>query len=652
MTRGGRTSSVPRRPVDLTSNLSVAEKNDLTTLITAITEKLHNDISVIFDSPPVTPTLGDFSDIENVDIGHHHWLALSLQTDGKENVDPRHSNLSKNIPKPVPTDKITDQSPGSEGSEAITPQLRELKKEALIFYRKWQSIFLQRLRDISVTEPNGSQPNMRGRGRGRGSARGARGGRVARGGRGEGRGGLTLATGPPKTPSTHIDRELSRRFPPIPTSLWTLPLEKRKLLLHVSLLIVISLQEYLAYARMTLLNLTSSLNLPLKVLHEEEKRIAQGLSQLAVDSVIEQASQQSQDEIKPVLKSKARIAAMTGPFRLGTQLIAVGIGTAHGGHGLRLPTAAGLLGPMADNGPSTGSMLGIYSARPTSKMIESFSREIQDFGLMPLRCESQGDYMDATAIPSTARRLRLVIAINGWVTDKDNLTGSWKILGDNAEVYILRWEMNVLSNIGTALETVIRSSAWTAAKQAISSRTIFKNLIEATWPMELMKVSKIIDNPWSMGMVRAEKAGAVLADAIMRSKIQGDRPVSLVGFSLAARAIYVCLMILAERRQFGLIDSVVLMGTPAPSESRVWLTMKSVVSGRLVNVYSESDYLLGFLYRTSNIHFGLAGLQKIQGADGVENHNVSNLANGHLRYSLLVGKILKDIHWEDLDLNA
>ncbi|KAL4723328.1 hypothetical protein ACLX1H_009818 [Fusarium chlamydosporum] len=677
MTRGGRASTVPRRPVDLTSNLSVAEKNDLTTLITAITEKLHNDISVIFDSPPVTPTLGDLNDISQVDIGHHHWLALSLQTNGKENVDPKHSTLGKSIPKVTPKENNTAQSEDKENSEAITPQLRELKKEALIFFRKWQSILLQRLRDISVAEYNGSQSNMRGRGRG--NARGARGGRVARGGRGGGRGGLTLATGkfagyfmvssdlsgdslhmsqylrepgPPKTPSTHVDRELSRRFPPIPTSLWTLPLDKRKLLLHISLLIVISLQEYTAYSRMTLLNLTSSLNLPLKILHEEEKRIAQGFSQLAVDSAVEQAVQQNSDENKPVLKSKARIAAMTGPFRLGTQLIAVGIGTAHGGHGLRLPTAAGLLGPMADNGPSTGSMLGIYMARPTSKMIESFSREIQDFGLMPLRGEFQGDYVDATAIPSTSRRLRLVIAMNGWVTDKDNLTGSWKILGDNAEVYILRWEMNALANIGTALETVVKSSAWTAAKQAISSRTIFRNLIEATWPMELMKVSKIIDNPWSMGMVRAEKAGAVLADAVMRSKIQGDRPVSLIGYSLAARAIYVCLMILAERRQFGLIDSVVLVGTPAPSESRVWLTMKSVVSGRLVNVYSESDYLLGFLYRTSNIHFGLAGLQRIQGADGVENHNVSNLVNGHLRYSTLVGKILKDIHWEDLDLNA
>ncbi|KAF4961898.1 hypothetical protein FSARC_9974 [Fusarium sarcochroum] len=645
MGRGGRGSPAPRRPVDLTGILSVAERNDLTTLITAITEKLHNDISIIFDSPPVTPTLGDLGD-----IGNHHWLALSLQTNGKENVNPRPSSRGKGASqRPQASAKVT-QSTDKEDSETITPQLRELKKEALIFFRKWQSIFLQRLRDISVTESNGPQANMRGRGRG--NVRGARGGRVARGGRGGGRGGLTLATGPPKVPSSHVDRDLSRRFPPIPTSLWTLPFDKRKLLLHISLLILISLQEYTAYSRLTLLNLASSLNLPLKVLHEEEKRIAQGFGQLAIDAAAEMATEQKQDENKPVLKSKARIAAMTGPFRLGTQLIAVGIGTAHGGHGLRLPTAAGLLGPMADNGPSTGSMLGIYTARPTSKMIESFTREIQDFGLMPTRGELPGDYVDAKAIPPICRRLRLVIAVNGWVTDKEDLTGPWKILGDNGEVYVLRWEMNVLTNIGTALETVVKSSAWAAAKKAISSRTIFKSLIEATWPTELMKVSKIIDNPWSMGMVRAEKAGTVLADAIMRSKIQGDRPVSLIGFSLAARAIYVCLMVLAERRQFGLIDSVVLMGMPAPSESRVWLTLKSVVSGRLINVYSESDYLLGFLYRTSNIHFGVAGLQRIQGADGVENHNVSDLVNGHLRYSTLVGKILKDIHWEDLDLNA
>lgn len=174
--------------------------------------------------------------------------------------------------------------------------------------------------------------------------------------------------------------------------------------------------------------------------------------------------------------------------------------------------------------------------------------------------------------------------------------------------------------------------------------------MEATWPAGLMKISKIIDNPWSLGMVRAEKAGVVLADVLIRSKLQGDRPISLLGYGLGARSIYICLMALAERRQFGIIESVILMGTPAPSESRVWLTLKSVVTGRLINVYSENDYLLGFLYRTSNIHFGVAGLQRIQGADGVENHDVSRLVTEHLRYSTLTGKILKDVGWEDLDV--
>ncbi|KAL6356808.1 hypothetical protein LRP88_10414 [Fusarium phalaenopsidis] len=617
MGRGGRGSPAPRRPVDLTGAISPVERNDLVTLINAITEKLHNDISIIFDSPPVTPVLGD------QDIGHHQLLALSLRNTN-ENANPKLSSQVKRATQvPQSSSKVTESGEKGDAQE-ITPQLRELKKEALLFYRKWQTIAMQRFRDLSVMEANAPQTNVRGRGRG----------------------------SPLKTPSNHIDRDLSRRFPPIPTSLWTLPVEKRKLLLHISLLMVLSLQEYSAYARLLLLNLTSSLNLPLKFLQEEEKRIAQGLSQLAVDVAAEQATEQKQDESKPVGKTKARLASMTGPFRLGAQLIAAGIGTTHGGHGLRLPAAAGLLGPMSDNGIAAGSLFGIYGTRPTSKMIESFSREIQDFGIVPIRGTPQEDYVDAKAIPANSRRLRVIIAVNGWVTEKEDIARPWKYLGDHAEVYVLRWEMSALQSLGGALETVVRSSAWAVAKKAVTSRTIFTSLIEASWPAELMKVSKIIDNPWSIGMVRAEKAGVVLADAIMRSKIQGDRPVSLMGYSLAARAIYVCLMVLAERRQFGIVDSVVLMGTPAPSESRVWLTLKSVVSGRLVNVYSESDYLLGFLYRTSNIHFGVAGLQQIQGADGVENHNVSDLVKGHLRYSTLTGKILKDIGWEDLSMDA
>lgn len=80
-----------------------------------------------------------------------------------------------------------------EEKEAMTPQLRELKKEALTFFRKWQTIVLQRLRDIAVNDQPGAQASSRGRGRGlRGPPRGRGGG--GRGG-GPSRGPLTLATG-------------------------------------------------------------------------------------------------------------------------------------------------------------------------------------------------------------------------------------------------------------------------------------------------------------------------------------------------------------------------------------------------------------------------------------------------------------------------
>jgi hypothetical protein len=78
--------------------------------------------------------------------------------------------------------------------------------------------------------------------------------------------------------------------------------------------------------------------------------------------------------------------------------------------------------------------------------------------------------------------------------------------------------------------------------------------------------------------------------------------------------------------------------------------MRSVVAGRLVNVYSENDYILAFLYRTSAIQYGVAGLQEAQDVKGIENVNVSELVSGHLRYQYLVGSILEKIGFEDIDM--
>jgi pimeloyl-ACP methyl ester carboxylesterase len=156
-----------------------------------------------------------------------------------------------------------------------------------------------------------------------------------------------------------------------------------------------------------------------------------------------------------------------------------------------------------------------------------------------------------------------------------------------------------------------------------------------------------IDNPFAVARNRSEKAGEVLADALI-NKAQGERPVSLIGYSLGSRVIYSCLRSLADRRAFGLIENVVLIGSPVPSTSENWRVMRSVVSGKMYNVYSNNDYILAFLYRATSIQLGVAGLQAIADVEGVSNLDLSKEVSGHLRYPDLIGKILKRAGFEGI----
>ncbi|KAG6138502.1 hypothetical protein E4U12_008176 [Claviceps purpurea] len=582
MGRGSRGSGhqTARLPVDLTGIISSAEKNDLTTLVNAITENMHRDMSNMFDSPPVR-TIREETEQD-------HWLSLPLRRrrgSNKENLSVLEKIRESLHGSSSTTYEKAHRTIEKEENEAMTPQLRELKKEALVYFRKWQGSVLQRLREIIVNE---SVPYTSGsRTRRRGVRGGNRGGRSDRGGRG---GACAAAS---------------------------------------TLAIVYEL---------------------------EESRLAQGLAKAALEVPQEDDRTGQPDEMKASSKKwKLGLGSASGssaPLSLATSLRNVGIGTPQGGLGLTTTAAAGLLGLMAENGFLMGSLFGMNSARPLGKMLESFLREVQDFAFIRLCNSLHYEYTDPRESPVEHRRLRVVVAISGCLLESDDIIKPWRSLNSQAEVYAIRWEIAALMNLGSALETVIKSTAWGRARRDIESRTIFQSLIDSTWPEPLLRISKIIDNPWGVGMVRAEKVGAVLADALIRQKFQGDRPVSLIGFSLAARAIYACLMVLAERRQFGVVDSVMMLGTPAPSESRVWLTLKSVVTGRLINVYCESDYILGFLYRTSNTQFGVAGLQEIQGANGVENHCVKTLPREHLSYPSMMGTILRDIGWEGLDIRA
>jgi hypothetical protein len=269
-------------------------------------------------------------------------------------------------------------------------------------------------------------------------------------------------------------------------------------------------------------------------------------------------------------------------------------------------------------------------------MADKYAREVEDFRFLPLKDEWGAEFRKDD---KDVRRLRVSIGINGWLVSEDEVTKPWRALGDETEAFALRYEMNSLLELGHALEDTVASYAWSVLKIEILKRTVLATLWAALWPIQILKLAAGVDNPFNLAKNRSEKAGRILADALI-NKIQGERPVTLIGYSLGARVIYVCLKTLAERRAFGLVDTVVFIGAPTPSNRDEWQLIRSVVTGKLFNVYSENDYILAFLYRATSIQLGIAGLQAVEDIEGVENLNLTEDVKGHLRYPGLIAQIL------------
>ncbi len=460
-------------------------------------------------------------------------------------------------------------------------------------------------------------------------------------------------------------------YPPMANTLSYLPMEKKKLILHGVLLLLLSLDHYHPYSRSLVLNLASSLHIPIHVLLDDELRLAAALAETIKNvEPAELLQRRAEQQAKCAKKWKPGSGGRSGPVPSGgtglaVPLLTAGIGAIASGLALGTSATAGILGAVAESSYVVATLFGLYIMRPSGKSMEQFAKEVPNFALKHVH-DADTEGIEFGKIGPEHRRLRAVLCIGGWMTE-DDITKPWRALGDSNEAYAFQWDPEALTKMGNALSTVLKSAAWSLAKKEIIARTSEKHshapephvvankagpvqasLDQNMWPSGLLRMSKTIDNPWIMGMVRADKTGYTLAEMIM-SKVHGERGITLIGYSLGARVIYTCLMSLAEKRAFGLVENAILMGTPAPSGPLVWGTMKSVVSGRLVNVYSENDYILGFLYRTSCLQYGIAGLQRIEGIDGIENVNVTAKIGGHMRYQHLVGSILDHIGWEGID---
>jgi hypothetical protein len=115
----------------------------------------------------------------------------------------------------------------------------------------------------------------------------------------------------------------------------------------------------------------------------------------------------------------------------------------------------------------------------------------------------------------------------------------------------------------------------------------------------------------------------------------------LLGFSVGARVIYCCLLELADRRAYGLVEEVYLLGSPVFGSVSEWAKVVSVVSGRFVNGYSSSDTLLSLLYRAYAAVEGkiVAGLYPVEN-EFIENINLGDTIETHRDYCLKMPIIL------------
>lgn len=321
------------------------------------------------------------------------------------------------------------------------------------------------------------------------------------------------------------------------------------------------------------------------------------------------------------------------------------------------------------------TLFGIAGAGMASYRVSRRFSDLKDFKFIPLKDADRN------------RDLRVCITISGWIKNETDFTAPWiesyleneeSDFAIQSEVYCLAFEKDIMISLGRSMQDFIKSSAVTLAASEFIKYTVTAAASSALlFPVAMLQAGDLVDNPWTLGLDRARKAGKALAEALRRGA-QGRRPVTLVGYSLGALVIFTCLQELArgalneeEERSdlgteeimsetsstsgtmdvapsspFGIIENVLLMGLPThlPAPS-VWNQLRLLVSRRFIHCYSKSDWVLKFLYRTSSpTASGIAGLGPIEDSPTIENVDLSELVLGHSDYQSKAAEIMGLVH--------
>lgn len=412
-------------------------------------------------------------------------------------------------------------------------------------------------------------------------------------------------------------------------------------------LLLLSDGYYDSRSRTLLVKFAEYLEITKLEVRQFERRLVESLEMDTSHKTIEGREDKLKDRLfidKHIQKNKRRRMAYIGLATLGGSLAiglsagllapVIGAGLAAGLTTVGISGTSGFLAGVGGSVAITTSGVAI-GAKVGSKAGARRLGDVHTFELKPLH---------------NNRHSNLIITVSGWMNgamDDVRLPFSTvdPVMGD---MFSLLWEPEMLQSMGQTIG-ILASEALSTSIQQILGATILTALMSAIQlPMALSKLSYLLDNPWNVSLDRAWKGGKILADTLISGNM-GVRPITLVGFSLGSRLIYSCLIELAKRGGFGLIENVVLLGSPATVKYDQITLARSVVSGKFINGYSKNDWILGYLFRaTGGGLLTVAGISPIENIPGVENFDCTEFIVGHMSYRQAIPRILKSLNWEVL----
>ncbi|KAH8924425.1 DUF726-domain-containing protein [Atractiella rhizophila] len=222
----------------------------------------------------------------------------------------------------------------------------------------------------------------------------------------------------------------------------------------------------------------------------------------------------------------------------------------------------------------------------------------------------------------------------------------------HVDAYAVKCETEAYLNAGKKLDHYVRNYLIKVGTIEVLKRTALAAVLGAVaLPMTVYKTASMtLDNDFQRTRDKAAKAGVLLAD-VLSKRVQGGRPVTLVGSSLGAITVFNCLL---ELRKMGLHDLVydaILISAPLSPSYTEWELARSVVAHNVYNVWSDEDFVLAIVARlhslvSTKMTYKVAGLQATD-AKGIVNVDISDILGGHLELAAKMSAILERV--KDVD---